>query len=481
MLLGIFTSFIFPPFFLVPLGFVIFPILFILLTKKDFSLLSYKKHFIAGIFYGFGFFSIYLYWIKEPFLIDDLTKKYSYISYLLIIYCSIYFGIIFSAVKFFKTKEIKFFALPLIIVLGEYFLANFSYGFPWLSFSLVNSANLFGTTLIFFIGSYGLSYLTILFFMLPLIFYEKFLNRNYILIPCLILFILTSIAATIRINKDYNSYYKLLSVSIVQLNFPISTKFQNSKYEKYKEIIKIIKENKSNILIFGENDFPFLMKDKDIKLFQDIIKDKQQIIIGAIRKSKNKYYNSFFLINNKTYQKFDKKILVPFGEFIPFRSIFGFMEFVAGTFDFSKGEDQRSLNLYSNLTLLPVICYEIVYFWKLLNKNNLYSDIIVNLTNDSWFGNFSGPYQHFYFSKLRAAEFNKPLIRVANTGVSALIDNKGKIINYIKLNEKKINNFKFKIMKNNHNFIYLHKLILILFFFLFFMFLIMNRKNAKKI
>jgi apolipoprotein N-acyltransferase len=84
---------------------------------------------------------------------------------------------------------------------------------------------------------------------------------------------------------------------------------------------------------------------------------------------------------------------------------------------------------------MPVICYEILYFWRLSTNENIKSDIIVNLTNDSWFGLYTGPYQHFYFSRLRAAEFNKTLIRVSNNGISAIINNYGEIIDIINLNQ----------------------------------------------
>ena len=202
--------------------------------------------------------------------------------------------------------------------------------------------------------------------------------------------------------------------------------------------LETIKNSKSDILIFAENNYPFLMDDNSIKDIQYTLQPKTNLIIGSTRKEFNKYYNSLFLINKQKFDKFDKQILVPFGEFIPFRSLFSFMEFIAGATDFSIGTDKRKLTLNNKINILPVICYEIVYFWHLLNEDNVNSNIIINLTNDSWFGKFSGPYQHFYFARLRAAEFNKPLVRVSNNGVSAIIDNYGNIINFIGLNKKKI-------------------------------------------
>ena len=144
-LCGILVSFLYPPFFLTPIGFFIFPFLFYLLNHKNYISLSYKKHFFSGFSFGLGFFIIYLGWIKEPFFIEDITKKYFIFSYLLIIYCALYYGIIFYIISFFKTKIIKLFALPMLIVLVEFISNNLIYGFPWLSFSLIHSNNIFGS------------------------------------------------------------------------------------------------------------------------------------------------------------------------------------------------------------------------------------------------------------------------------------------------------------------------------------------------
>ena len=251
-----------------------------------------------------------------------------------------------------------------------------------------------------------------------------------------------------------------------------------NKKIKYDYIMQIIKENKSNILILAENNYPFLMDDDSIKNLQNSLQPQTNLIIGSTRKEFNKYFNSLFLISKKKFQKFDKQILVPFGEFIPFRSVFGFMEFIAGNSDFSIGKDKRSLELNEKINILPAICYEIIYFWNLLNEDNINSNIIINLTNDSWFGKFSGPYQHFYFTKLRAAEFNKVLIRVSNNGVSALIDNYGTIHNFIGLNKKEIININIQIPNVNIHYRKFHKIITFLIFLTFLVGLLLSKKNA---
>ena len=201
------------------------------------------------------------------------------------------------------------------------------------------------------------------------------------------------------------------------------------------------------------------------------------LIIGLTRKENDKFYNSLYSINNNTIHTFDKQILVPFGEFIPFRRFLKFMEIIGGSTDFSLGEGQRIVGLNDELNFIPAICYEIIFFWKLINEENNNADFIINLTNDSWFGQLSGPYQHFYLSRLRAAEFNKPLIRVSNNGISAAIDNFGNIIDYIELNKKEVKEINIQIPELKNNFIYYHRFIFYFFILLFLMGLFLNKKN----
>ena len=448
---GIITSFLFPPFFLVTLGFCIFPFLLFLLSHPEYKILTRKKKFICGFIYGFGFLFVFLEWIREPFFLDTATQHIFFISYLLIFYCSFYFGIIFIIFDYFKSSLIKLLLLPLLIVSIEYLIGHIGYGFPWISFALIHSGSSLGPALIYYIGTYGLSYITILLFLFPSIFLYKRSKIKYFLISIyLIILILIFLAIFLRtitqpFQKDEISH-RSLDITLVQKNFPINQKLDHSGLRlKHNAIKDHILNSKSDLIVFGENNFPYIINDlNEIKYLQNLIYPKSNLIIGAtsknidkMNKDQNNYYNSFLALNNNDINIFNKKILVPFGEFIPLRNLFKFMEFIAGGSDFSVGNNERYIKINEDLSLMPVICYEILYFWRLSTNENIKSDIIVNLTNDSWFGLYTGPYQHFYFSRLRAAEFNKTLIRVSNNGISAIINNYGEIIDIINLNQKK--------------------------------------------
>ena len=477
---GIIASLVFPPFFLTSIGFAIFPYIFYLISKNEFIEKNYYFHFTSGFFFGLGFFLFYLGWIKEPFLIDSATSKYYIFSFFLIIYCSIFFGIIFLLLKYFNVLLLKFITFPLLFILAEYILGNLAYGFPWFSLSLVHSANIFGSSMIYYVGTYGLSYLTLVIFLFPTIFIFDFKNnKKKLLFSYCILLSIILILLYVRIipkNIDINTKIK---ISIIQLNFNNSINI-DSLQKKYETISKIISNSKSDLIIFGENNYPYIMNENNISNLQNILNTKSKIIIGSTRKQSGSYYNTMFLISKKNFQKFDKKILVPFGEFIPFRNFFKFMEFIAGTTDYSVGQDIRLMKLDSKISFIPVICYEIIYFWKLINSNNSDSNFIVNITNDSWFGKFSGPYQHFYFNKLRAAEFNKLLIRVSNNGISGLINNHGKIVDYIKLNDSDEMIITINASHNKLNLIIFHKFFLLLIFLTLLICFLNNRKYANK-
>ena len=443
-------------------------------------LLSYSFHFLSGLLYGLGLLIILLVWIKEPFLLDSFTEKLSIFSYLLIFYCSLYFGFSFLVLKYFTNLISKFIILPVIIVVSEIFIANVGYGFPWISHSLILSSNQLAFSAIYFLGTYGLSYVTIAVFLFPVIFLIcKNVKFKIILTIYFIVFVFISTSNILHSNKLDNNNIKNVKISLAQMNFSLNHKLNLDDLNvNYETILETIRENTSNILIFAENNFPYLVKDnREMLILQDNLQPTTHLIIGLTRKENDKFYNSLYSVNSDTIHTFDKQILVPFGEFIPFRRFLKFMEIIGGSTDFALGEGQRIVGLNGELNFIPAICYEIIFFWKLISDENINADFIINLTNDSWFGQLSGPYQHFYLARLRAAEFNKPLIRVSNNGISAAIDNLGNIIDYIELNKKEVKEINIQIPELKNNFINYHHFVFYFFIFLFLIGLLLNTKN----
>ena len=477
LILGLLTSLLFPPYFFLPLGFIIFPLLCLLLdsNKKNYTNLNIFSRYSI---FGFGFFISYLFWVKNPFFVFEETRNFFFVFLLLIILLSVILSLVFTIIfKLGKNIPIIF-LIPFMFTVSEYIISLFFYGFPWFTFSLVISSNEY---LLFSLKSFGTlisSYFIIQIFCIPFIFLTK-LNLKKELSYLIIYIALPIIFLTIsnfnhEKNKDKTD---TINLEIFQLNFKNNDKSLNAE-KKFNIIISHIKESTADLLIFGENNLPYLLDNLDLKIIKDSLRENQILIIGATRFENNKYYNSLINITSTNITYFDKKILVPFGEFLPLRDSLTFLESIVGPNNFSKGKIERIINLPNDKSFIPVICYEIVFYWKLLKKFNYNSNFIVNITNDFWFGDYLGPYQHFYLTKIRAAEFNKPIIRVSNNGISAVIDNNGKILKNTALN----NTEKFRhelLLQENNNFINFHSIFKIYFFVIFGLIIFYySRKNA---
>ena len=467
---------------MLPLGFVIFPYLIIQLInigEKGTAL----NYFYCGYLFGLGFLVIFLIWVVNPFLIYNSTKPFAFLSFFLAIFLSIFFGFSFVLFKFLNNKFLKIIALPMIIIFLEILFSNLLYGFPWITFSLILSNNTLGLFLVKCFGIYFAGFLIIFFFTLPLfiIYWKKIiLLQKIILIIFFVIIISLSIFFKIYNYKNNNLPGKNISLNLFQINIPINTVEKNFSKKIYESLITKIQNSDSDILIFAENNYPYLINDIDKLNLNLFLKEGQKIIIGATRFENEKYYNSFLIMERNKIEFFDKKILVPFGEFLPLRKYLKFMENISGGVDYSSGSQERKLNLLNKINFIPIICYEIIFKNDLINLNNLNADLMINITNDSWFGKTIGPYQHFYLSRLRAVEYNKHLIRVSNNGISGLIDSNGKFLKNTKLNKEE--NIKYNlILKKDINILKLHIYFNTFLFILFivFIFIVLFRKNAR--
>ncbi len=153
-------------------------------------------------------------------------------------------------------------------------------------------------------------------------------------------------------------------------------------------------------------------------------------------------YNSLAIVDNNLnlIGSYNKNKLVPFGEFLPLEKYLqklGLKKITYGYKSFSKGKRRNVIdikNKFYDFKLLPLICYEIIYSGKInIEKQNV--DLIVNISEDGWFGNSIGPYQHFSKAIYRAIEEGNYIARSTNNGISAFIDPKGRTLHKIKLND----------------------------------------------
>jgi apolipoprotein N-acyltransferase len=203
-----------------------------------------------------------------------------------------------------------------------------------------------------------------------------------------------------------------------------------------------------DIIVWPETALPFILTDNQDALTRiaDVLADDQILITGAVRAEDMgpgkppRYYNSIYVIDGRgqIIGASDKVHLVPFGEYVPFETVldqFGIQNIVEMPGGFSAAARRTLLTLPSSIRLYPLLCYEII-FPDEMTPEITKADAIVNVTNDAWFGDTPGPYQHFQQARVRAVEYGLPLIRSANTGISALVDAHGRLISGIDLNQQ---------------------------------------------
>ncbi len=480
LFLGMCTVFTFQPFNFTFLNFLIFPILFTILVfveKKSRSTYRKKPYlinlFYVGYFFGVGFFLSGTYWISHSLTFDSDLNYLIPISLVFIPLClGLFYGV--SAIiagPFLKNNFPSILLFCASFSFLDYLRAKIFTGFPW---------NLWAYSWSWFteilqilnpIGLFAFNLLTLTIFCCPLLILYRKNNLNLsIFFFLILLFFSNYIYGSFSINKNtkfINNLGKnennLTSIKIVSPNFDLN--YNLSQSELNNQILKIIKfsepeENKKTLFIWPEGVFGgySYSEVKQIKnIFQKNFSKNHTVIFGINLRNeysdKETYFNSLIAVNNnfEIIYKYNKRKLVPFGEFLPFEDFFknfGLQQISRGYGSFSKGGKQQNLIIY-DYKILPLICYEIIFPEMTQNKNDEVN-FILNISEDGWFGGTIGPYQHFTKAIFRAIESNTYLLRSANKGISAFINNKGISIKRLEPYESGNIEFQIPLIQNNY-------------------------------
>jgi apolipoprotein N-acyltransferase len=199
------------------------------------------------------------------------------------------------------------------------------------------------------------------------------------------------------------------------------------------------------VLIWPESAFPFLLAREPDALAQisGLLKPGTELITGAVRAAPSSTaqsphaYNSVYVIDPDGSIRgiYDKVHLVPFGEYLPLQGLLerlGLRQLTRQVGGFLAGDRRRTMEVPHAPKMLPLICYEAIFPGSAVPAGER-PGWLVNLTNDGWFGISTGPYQHFQQARVLAIAEGLPLVRAANTGISAVIDPVGRIINALPL------------------------------------------------
>ena len=491
--IGLVTSYSLPPFSFVFINFITFPILLLLLV------FNYQKgrwaSFNIGWMFGFGYFISNLYWITNALTFEEIFKPLIPISFILIpLFLGIFYGFVTLICSFFNLKK----NISSILIFSFFFsliefIRGFIFGgFPWNLIAYSWSDYLEFLQILSFTGTYTLNLLSITIFLIPTIIFFNFRSITKILTLIFVtILIITNFfygTLTIEKNKKVDETNLNFIIKIISPKIEIDRFFQNESPEKtILDLVKLSEPNniEKTIFIFPEGALANLYLE-DLKnynyIFSENFSDQHKIILGINSKEESNIFNSMVVLDNNAniLTKYNKNKLVPFGEFLPFENLFtklGLKKITRGYQSFIP-DNKRNLISVNNINFIPLICYEIIYSGK-INKNNQNFEFIINISEDGWFGNSIGPYQHFSHSIFRAIEEGKNLVRSANNGISAFINTKGQIINKIKSTDKGVIEVKsFKESKKTLFSTYGNKIFF--YFLLFYITLIFFLKKKKK-
>ncbi len=351
------------------------------------------------------------------------------IAYILLsCYLSLYallFAHLISYVK--KTAHLVIIA-PFTWVFCEYLRSIILTGFPWnlLAYSAIKTSGILQVTS--FIGSFGVSLLISFCGITIAGFLTKRIKASFTFIA-IVAVALILVAATLYdpvIEKT-----ETIKVSLIQ---PQQTLIVNPEdpyyfYKEYQKVLSMSKEECKKgvqLVVWPEGaSWPFSFFEH--RFLREDIKQLTRlgcsILINTTVAEKGKNYNSVLLVTGKEIYRYDKLHLVPFGEYVPLSDLFPYIETIAReSGNFSRGEKGEGIK-----DIAVAICYEII-FPHLVATLTTDKKLMATVTNDGWYGDSYAPYQHFRAARFRAAENGKFLLRAALTGISAIIDQKGRVV-----------------------------------------------------
>jgi apolipoprotein N-acyltransferase len=392
-------------------------------------------------FAGFSAYALSMYWVAIP------VHDYGGLPWILAIPCPALLGLymgLYPAVFGFVLRLAKGMSWPLYGILAACLWAALELvrgvlftGFPWLvlasAFSpwpeAIQSASL--------IGAYGLSGL--------LAGTAVLLTRGRLLsaprVAGLCILALVAVYGTWQLSKPVE-HAGTLSVSLVQGNIDQTLKwdetFQEGTVERYTSMSRgEIENNAPGLIVWPETAMPFYFQEPSVLSgrVRAFARDNDVLVLTGSPAYRPDYKNQRMVLYNRAYLVgpggiagyYDKEHLVPFGEYVPLENVLFFLDkLVQGVGDFEAGKDQKPLTA-DGFNAGVLICYETIFPELAQARVASGADLLLNISNDAWFGRSSAPLQHLHLSALRAVEQRRSIARATNTGVSAFIDPRGRI------------------------------------------------------
>jgi apolipoprotein N-acyltransferase len=412
---------------------------------------------MAGWWFGLGYFVPGLYWIGYAFLVDAPTFAWlmPFAVLGLPAYLALFPAFGFGLARLIWSKDgSRVIALAASLTASEWLRGHVLTGFPWNAFGYALTNPLALAQVASLIGLWGLTFLSVAIFASPAVLIDgNSRGRRPWVAPVVALLVLMAmgIFGAVRLGLQPTTTVANVKLRIMQPDLQQDARFNYAaKAEVMRKYLTLSDRasgpqstgvRDASILIWPESAFPFfLTREADAMAQIDDLLPKGTILItGSVRAPDlppgtriTRAYNSIYAIDHdgSVLSIYDKLHLVPFGEFLPFQDWMeklGFAQLTKVQGGFIPGTGRRAMEIPNAPRALPLICYEAIFPDEVAARGDR-PGWIINLTNDGWFGISTGPYQHLQQARLRAIEQGLPVVRAANTGISAVIDPTGRIV-----------------------------------------------------
>jgi apolipoprotein N-acyltransferase len=451
------------PFNVWPIMFLTFPVLVWLLDGSAAGRLGGVTAAAAtGWWFGFGYFVAGLYWTGIAFLVD--AKTFAWLLPLGVV--ALPAGLALTTALGLALARLLWsrgatrpLALAIGLTAAEWLRGHALSGFPWNAFGYALTGPLVLAQASALIGLWGLTFLAVFIFASPALLADDPAEtpRRW-LMPSIGLAILAMLAiyGTVRLAKTPTTFVTGVRLRIMQPNLPQDDKFNYSAKQRVMSRYLALSDRATGPdrmgvrdvthLIWPESAFPFFLalEPDAVAQITTLLPKGTTLITGAVRPAQVAdngkvvhAYNSVYVVDHdgSLTPVYDKIHLVPFGEYLPFQPFLeslGLMQLTKVVGGFLSGDRRRPVTVPGAPSFLPLICYEIVFPDEAVPRQER-PGWLLNLTNDGWFGISTGPRQHFQQARIRAIEQGLPLVRAANTGISAVVDPLGRVVKELPL------------------------------------------------
>lgn len=455
-LLGALLTTALPPLFVLPAAFVAFTGLVWLLDGVRAGQRPLRAALLTGWWFGFGHFVTGLYWIANALLVDP--QQFGWLIPFAIGGLSACFAVYpaIAAAAYALAPGPK--AARILVFAGawtltEYLRGVLFTGFPWNLLASVWTFDPAAMQPLAFVGAYGLGLFSVVLFAAPSVAAPR-APRSAVVVAVLVIVGLLPFAAGIARfvsapvrGSDVISGIKL---ALVQGDIPQRMKWREDErlgiIRTYLDLTSKAVADGATHIVWPETAVPVAVaRVPELRAaIAGILKSSpaaRALIAGTLRATAPgeplQVWNSVQVLDRDgdvtaTYDKFH---LVPFGEYVPFRHLLPITKITAGSIDFAAGPGPKTIAVPGLPPVGPLICYEAIFPGDVAATNPR-PDLLLNVTNDAWFGDSSGPRQHFAAARMRAVEEGLPLVRAAGNGISAIVDPYGRVLARLDLNRR---------------------------------------------